>query len=494
MFSIFVLIVAILIQTSDFTYGASVFSTQTVRNSNDGCDLILPSNLNLAPIVTDQATRQELIPSLEKTDGLWHLRIERDSKIKANCGRGNKLKNHESYYYYLLTCVGGTEFQDDDEEPVILAEAIECTNPLQPRPRVYRNGTCFENATNIEVEFITESSPRKYYSMCMDESTSGALYTTSYIDGEGIASGLVESTGNRPDFRGQEFYPFAIKQSYKWENAFEHLSDLLGSEDLVNEYFPTQQFRFSRGHLFPNGDALKRFERHSTFYYMNTVPQWQNLNGGNWQIAEHDVRVLAEKLRRTLKVTTGAFGVTTLKDANNNDAEIWLARDSTGKLRLPVPRFVWKVVHDPVADSAVAIVQVNNAWVQTNRDILCTDLCNNLAWIRSSGFDTVRKGFTYCCDVAELRKSIPYIPAIKYSGILGAGFVDSPADNESDSGFSENDNSNYDDDSASQNDDESDNESSSSSDDEADEGYSSIWNNPRVNSSSIFTRYTVANS
>ncbi|ODM90874.1 hypothetical protein Ocin01_15809, partial [Orchesella cincta] len=476
---------------------ASVFSnTLRAGKDNDGCVLTLPSNLNFAPIVTDLATRQELIPSLASSNDFYYLKIERDTKIKANCGRGNKLRNHESYFYYLLTCVRGSEFQDDDEEPVILAEAIECTNPLQPRPRVFRNGTCFQNATNIEVEFITESSPRKYYSMCMDESTSGALYSTSYIDGEGIANGLGESTGNRPDFRGQEFYPFAIKQSYKWDpNAFEHLSDLLGSEDLVNEYFPTQQYRFSRGHLFPNGDALRKFERHSTFYYMNTVPQWQNLNGGNWQIVEHDVRVLAEKLRRTLKVTTGAFGVTTLTDANNNEVEIWLARDHTGRLRLPVPRLVWKVVHDPVGNSAVAFVQVNNAWVQKHNDILCNDLCNNLAWIRSSDFNVVRKGFTYCCDVTELRKSIPYVPDIKYSGLLGAAVeADERPDNESDSGFS--DNSNYDDDSDSQNDDESDNDSSKSSGDEGDEEriYSNSKNSRVNNGASVFAQNTAAHS
>lgn len=37
-------------------------------------------------------------------------------------------------------------------------------------------------------------------------------------------------------------------------------------------------------------------------------------------------------------MTTGAFGVTTLPDDNNNNVELWLARDSQGKLRLPVPR------------------------------------------------------------------------------------------------------------------------------------------------------------
>lgn len=63
----------------------------------------------------------------------------------------------------------------------------------------------------------------------MDEVTSATLYSSSYIDGKSISDGLVESSGNRPDFRGQEFYPFPIKQAYKWDNAHEHLAELVCS-------------------------------------------------------------------------------------------------------------------------------------------------------------------------------------------------------------------------------------------------------------------------
>lgn len=68
---------------------------------------------------------------------------------------------------------------------------------------------------------------RKFYSVCMDEETSGTLYSSSYIDGYSFANLPIESGGNRPDFRGQEFYPFPIKQAYKWDNALVHLSDLV---------------------------------------------------------------------------------------------------------------------------------------------------------------------------------------------------------------------------------------------------------------------------
>lgn len=93
-----------------------------------------------------------------------------------------------------------------------------------------------------------------------------------------------------------------------------------------------------------------------------------------------------------------------------------------------------------MGNSAVAIVQVNNPWVQVEQiragvEILCSnDLCRRLTWLRSSSFHAIRKGYTYCCDVNELRKTIPYVPDIKYKDILGVNYTDN---NESD--YSEDD-------------------------------------------------------
>jgi len=49
-------------------------------------------------------------------------------------------------------------------------------------------------------------------------------------------------------------------------------------------YIPKEQYYFSRGHLFPNGDPIYKYEKDSTFYYINAVPQWQITNAGNWEV------------------------------------------------------------------------------------------------------------------------------------------------------------------------------------------------------------------
>lgn len=100
-----------------------------------------------------------------------------------------------------------------------------------------------------------------------------------------------------------------------------------------------------------------------------------------------------------------------------------------------IRRIVWKVIHDPAGDAAVAIVQVNNPWFKSQSDTLCNDVCSDLPWLRSHGFHTLKKGYSYCCDVNELRKVIQYIPTIQYKKLLGVGAAHIDEGGDSDSGI-----------------------------------------------------------
>ena len=35
----------------------------------------------------------------------------------------------------------------------------------------------------------------------------------------------------------------------------------------------------------PNGDGITADEKISTFYFINVTPQWQTINGGNWEVS-----------------------------------------------------------------------------------------------------------------------------------------------------------------------------------------------------------------
>lgn len=49
----------------------------------------------------------------------------------------------------------------------------------------------------------------------------------------------------------------------------------------------------SRGHLSPDGDFLLGAWQDLTYFYVNTAPQWQSINGGNWMQVETMVRRFA---------------------------------------------------------------------------------------------------------------------------------------------------------------------------------------------------------
>ena len=74
---------------------------------------------------------------------------------------------------------------------------------------------------------------------------------------------------------------------------------------------------------------------------------------------EIGVRDFAVARALDLVVYTGTHGVAQLEDVAGDLVDIFLYTAAT-PARLPVPRFYWKVLYDPVSDAGVAVVGVNN--------------------------------------------------------------------------------------------------------------------------------------
>ena len=75
---------------------------------------------------------------------------------------------------------------------------------------------------------------------------------------------------------------------------------------------------------------------------------------------------------------------------------------------------MWKVIHDPVANTAVAIIQINNPYPENHFESdknLCPDCCKDLNWITWNTSDA-RLGYTYCCDVESFSQAVPYAPKL----------------------------------------------------------------------------------
>jgi len=106
---------------------------------------------------------------------------------------------------------------------------------------------------------------------------------------------------SRPAFKEAGFYPdISADECYTQAAQWETVAELLGSEDLADEYIqPDKNVYISRGHVTPNGDGIEGYEKAATFYFVNVVGQWQTINGGNW-----NVRSLVNKLKKIPPINT----------------------------------------------------------------------------------------------------------------------------------------------------------------------------------------------
>lgn len=64
------------------------------------------------------------------------------------------------------------------------------------------------------------------------------------------------------------------------------------------EKFIKGTYYLARGHLAPDGDFLYGSWQWSTYFYVNTAPQWQIINAGHWLALERYLRKFAEQVIR----------------------------------------------------------------------------------------------------------------------------------------------------------------------------------------------------
>ncbi|KAF9796159.1 hypothetical protein SFRURICE_010168 [Spodoptera frugiperda] len=132
-----------------------------------------------------------------------------------------------------------------------------------------------------------------------------------------------------------------------------------------------------------------------------------HIGAPNWDKLEALVRQLAKKAGRDLTVFTGTSNLNHAKTTTTVDIEINNGRDRHQK----IPRYLWKVVQDPVTDSSIAIIQVNIPELtqdEAEKHVLCVDICNNINWMEGPKWDDVDSGYTYCCNMKEFEKFFGY--------------------------------------------------------------------------------------
>ena len=136
---------------------------------------------------------------------------------------------------------------------------------------------------------------------------------------------------------------------------------------------------------------------------------------------------------------TGTHGVLTYPDRNNNPTPIYLFNNTY----VPAHKYYWKVVQDPMTNTAVAFIGSNDPCHisplgAVSKQVTCpivilvlyfTPRCAEMPWVDWNLSD-LDSGYMYCCSVEDAVKAIPAIPAMQSAGLLtlqGPGLAPGPS-------------------------------------------------------------------
>lgn len=264
---------------------------------------------------------------------------------------------------------------------------------------INRNKKCAQNGSLIDIGFQLSDSRGfvKLIEVCYNKKTGSSIYTKHTLQGIAIKNAMKSSS--RPSGFKTTEVPTKIDapKSFTKANQLKRFEEIFKSADKAQEYI--NKTYLARGHLSPDGDFIFVSWQFATYFYINTVPQWQSINNANWKHIESIVRSTASKLKSDLLIFTGGFGVLKLENKK-------ITLESDG---LEVPKWSWKIVKDTSTGSGIAFATYNNPFATSAPEDLCDDICDENRWGWSDR-KTFSKGFTICCKVGDLIRAIPGIP------------------------------------------------------------------------------------
>lgn len=289
---------------------------------------------------------------------------------------------------------------------------LGCAN--QNKEILKEDGVCANGrGVQIRIGWNFGSDFIPLYDTCHDKITTTNYFSTHTIIGRSVDAD--DKSNTRPSFRQAGYYPGVdVNAAFGQAQQNRTIARVVGSEALAAKYLNQRKnFFLARGHLAPDGDFIDAGSQDATYYYLNMAPQWQSFNGGNWNVLETTVRQIAITRDLDLTVYTGTFGIMTLTDAKGKQQPLYLTFDKNNNGVIPVPKYYWKLIHDPASETATAVLGINNPHLDriVPADILCPDVCNRIPWINWKLTD-ISKGYMFCCTAEELRKAIPFAPDV----------------------------------------------------------------------------------
>jgi DNA/RNA endonuclease G (NUC1) len=244
------------------------------------------------------------------------------------------------------------------------------------------------------------------YKVCYDEGKSAPIYAVHDLHG---ASKRMDKGKESFYFKhdGQDFFKTVASIDDVYRRQKQRLINIVGPNYYNSEI--TQSL--DKGHLAPFADFSMQSWQYASNFYINVVPQWSGINTGSWKSLEMMIRSDAQKTKKTYKIYTGTFDTLVL---NLKPIELYFDQ-RTNENRVPIPKYVWKLVIDENAKSGIGFLSLNDPFVEPDVQIVdpCRNICSDYNWNHTSFSRlSISSGYLICCDIGDMARIIPIISGL----------------------------------------------------------------------------------
>lgn len=366
---------------------------------------------NPQPLILTSDRSEYLLPHWNDTSGM--IVLSAGQSMTLYCPNG--IKNFDTKHL-SVTCIGGKYFQIGTEKYQL--KNVRCQKhpwiTLLPAPLNHTRSYCTDYPI-ADIGFrVDDKTFLKTMSICHDVANLQTFFAIYQLRPFNLA--YQKGVGRLSFIQAREFnYTASYQRLYSKENQRKQIENVLGSDEDVDDYFDTDKLFLSRGHLGGKVDFFDRNHQRSSFFYVNTAPQFQSINGGNWLRVEDGIRRYVAKKMFNATIISGTHGI--LRFPSLADEELFLGE----KRQLPVPQYFYKIVYDEDSGKGIVFISVNNPHIEEDQVleyIFCRNISDEIKWVSTR--DSIIAGIIFACDVNEfLQQMTPnLLPKLNVTGLL----------------------------------------------------------------------------
>lgn len=372
--------------------------------------------LSPSPLIVDPQTNQLIVP--QTPDGV--LRLEQNQVVALHCSSDFIAPLNNTRVQVLATCENGEEVKVNGR--LIRLSSFRCQkDSIETLARRTSNDEiCARDVTHVEVGLQGSNGLINTMYICHDE-TIESTHFVHYSAGPG--SMATKRSPHIPPFRtGSYYHGRNVRQLYSIDHQRKIIRDIIGvgNEDIIKV---SENWYFVPSQLAARSEFIYDSQQKTTFYFINTAPQWQSILVGNWRHIVYGVQNYVSKNSIDVDIYTGTFGVYEIANDQDIRQPIYLAVDeATGKGVIPVPKFFYKIMVEKITKKGIAFVIVNDPHAD-QYDIdhyyqLCEDISHKVNYMEWDQ-EQFGMGFSFACDVNDLALGVAHLPfSLRTTGLL----------------------------------------------------------------------------